>query len=54
MRALARSFYGDLYTSEGVDNINTILRNVEQTISEDMNSKLLEAFSDDEIERALF
>jgi hypothetical protein len=54
MRALARSFFGDLYTSEGVDNINAILMNVEQSVSDEMNSKLLTAFSDDEIERALF
>jgi hypothetical protein len=54
MRALARDFYSDLYASEGVREIDSILDNVMGAVFADMNSKFLEAFSDDEIERALF
>jgi hypothetical protein len=54
MRALAHDFYSNLYASEGVRDIESILDSVTAAVSEDMNSKLLEAFSDDEIEWALF
>jgi hypothetical protein len=54
MRALARDFYSDLYASEGVREIDSILDNVMGAVFADMNSKFLEAFLDDEIERALF
>jgi hypothetical protein len=37
-----------------VREIDSILDNMTGAVSADMNSKLLEAFSDDEIERALF
>jgi hypothetical protein len=54
MRALAHDFYADLYVSEGVRDIESILDRVTSAVSADMNSKLLETFSDDEIEQALF
>jgi hypothetical protein len=54
MRALAHDFYSDLYASEGVRDIESFLDRVTSAVSVDMNSKLLEAFSDDEIERAFF
>jgi hypothetical protein len=54
MRALARSFYADLYASKGINFFNAILISVEQMVYEDMNSKLLVPFSNEEIEQALF
>jgi hypothetical protein len=54
MRALAWDFYSKLYASEEIREIDSILDNMTGAVSADMNSKLLEAFSDDEIERALF
>jgi hypothetical protein len=54
MRALARSFYSNLYASEGANNMQEILDNVETLVSDGMNSKLLAPVSDSEIEKALF
>jgi hypothetical protein len=54
MRALARSFYENLYSSKGANNVNAILDNVETLVSDDMNSKLVAQVTDEEVERALF
>jgi hypothetical protein len=54
MRALARSFYSNLYASEGANNMQEILDNVETLVSDGMNSKLLAPVSDSEIEKAMF
>jgi hypothetical protein len=54
MRALARTFYSNLYRSEGANNMHVILDQVQASVSEEMNLKLLAPFSNEEIERALF
>jgi hypothetical protein len=54
MRELARTFYSNLYRSEGANNMHVILDQVQASVSEEMNLKLLAPFSNEEIERALF
>ena len=54
MRALARSFYASLYTSDGAADMDAILNNVMPAVSDQMNSKLMAPISDVEIEKALF
>ena len=54
MRDLARSFYGNLYSSEGADHLDRILDQIGTFVSPEMNAKLSESVSDKEIEMALF
>jgi hypothetical protein len=54
MRALARAFYANLYSSEGDDNLQVVLDNVLPSVSEEMNQKLASPITDVEIEKALF
>lgn len=54
MRELARNFFLNLYTSEGSNNMNVILNHIVPFVTQSMNDKLKAAFSDNEIERALF
>jgi hypothetical protein len=54
MRALAQDFYLSLYSSEGANNMDSILDLVEPLVSDQMNNKLLKEISNSEIEAALF
>ena len=54
MRALARDFYFELFTSQGVANMDRILDNIHVCVSDNMNNELGAPISDKEIERALF
>jgi hypothetical protein len=40
MQALARSFYAQLYRSEGANNMEAIIDNVPEHVHEEMNQKL--------------
>ena len=54
MRELAASFYERLFTFDGLVGANVLLQNIVPLVTADMNQRLTAAFSDDEIERALF
>jgi hypothetical protein len=54
MRALAHTFYSNMYRSDGANNMHVILDHVQASVSDEMNLKLLALFSDEEIERVLF
>lgn len=54
LHAMACSFYGDLYSSEGATNLEDILQHVHTAVTPEMNSKLVASWTDDEIEQALF
>ena len=54
MRELAASFYLRLFTSDGSAGANVLLQNIVPLVMADMNQGLMAAFSDDEIEQALF
>ena len=51
---MAAAFYEKLFSSEGSAQSERILALFAPIVTHDMNTKLLEAVSDDEIERALF
>jgi hypothetical protein len=54
MREMAQEFYSNLYTSEGSTDMDQILDRISEYVSDDMNEMLTAAFSDSEIETALF
>jgi hypothetical protein len=54
MQALARTFYANLYSPKGANNMQAILDNVTPSVSDAMNQKLTCPILDDEIKRALF
>jgi hypothetical protein len=54
MRDMALHFYQELYSSEGSAQADQVLQLINPVISADMNSKLTGAFTDKEIEEALF
>jgi hypothetical protein len=54
MSEMALGFYQDLYTSEGSNDVDSILDLVEGLVTSEMNQSLIAAFSDKEIEEALF
>ena len=54
MRALAGDFYSELFTSQGVANMDRILDNIAVSVSDNMNNELGAPISDEEIEVALF
>jgi hypothetical protein len=54
MRELALNFYQQLYSSEGSTNADAVLNLINHFVTDEMNQKLTGAFSDKEIEEALF
>jgi hypothetical protein len=54
MRDLAMMFYEQLYTSEGAADMDKVLDQFHSFVTEDMNQKLTAAYSEKEIETALF
>jgi hypothetical protein len=54
MSEMALGFYQNLYTSEGSNEVDSILDLVEGLVTLEMNQALTTAFSDKEIEEALF
>ncbi|XP_073358140.1 uncharacterized protein [Aegilops tauschii subsp. strangulata] len=54
MREVAASLYEQLFSSEGSAGAQDVLSNIAPAVSDDMNAKLIEQFSDQEIEKALF
>jgi hypothetical protein len=54
MQALARSFYAQLYASEGASDMEAILDNISEHVNADINQKLTLPFLDEEIIKALF
>jgi hypothetical protein len=54
MRELATSFYGNLFRSEGVHNMDVVLNSVPVKVSSEMNEKLLLPFTGVEVKEALF
>jgi hypothetical protein len=54
MREMALAFYHSLYSSEGSSNTASILNLINVFVTEEMNLALTAAFSDQEIEEALF
>jgi hypothetical protein len=54
MQALARSFYAQLYASEGASDMEAILYNISEHVNADIKQKLTLPFSDEDITKALF
>ena len=54
LETMATQFYKELYTSEGVSNMNAVLDCVPTKVSAEMNAVLEADFSADEVKRALF
>jgi DNA-directed RNA polymerase specialized sigma54-like protein len=54
MREMAQAFYHSMYSSEGSSNSASILNLINVFVTEEMNLALTAAFSDQEIEEALF
>jgi hypothetical protein len=54
MREMALAFYYSLFSSEGAANMDQILNHIDSFVSDEMNAMLTAAFSDKEIETALF
>jgi hypothetical protein len=54
MRELATSFYGNLFRSEGVHNMDVVLNSIPVKVSSEMNEKLLRPFTGAEVKEALF
>jgi hypothetical protein len=51
---LATVFYKELYTSEGVGNMEAVIGNVPSKVTEVMNSNLIAPFEEKEVKEALF
>lgn len=54
LKELAQEFYKSLYTSEGVNNMEEVLRHVPCKVTPDMNSVLLAPYTESEVKAALF
>lgn len=54
MRALAASFYENLFSSQGSEGADRLLDLMEEVVTLDMNEKLIATITDAEIESALF
>ena len=51
---MATQFYTNLYTSEGVANMDEVLAAVLVKVTSEMNASLEAAYTGDEVKRALF
>ena len=54
MEDLTNGFYRDLYTSEGVHNMDQVLDTVPTKVTVEMNESLNAPYSKDEVKKALF
>ena len=54
LRALANEFYHNLYTSEGVQNMDAVLDHVPRKVSAEMNASLCAPYTNEEVKIALF
>jgi hypothetical protein len=54
MSDLTTSFYQELYTSEGTNNLEAVLSTVPTKVTATMNNCLIAAFSEKEVKEALF
>ena len=54
MANLSTTFYRDLYTSEGTEDMDQLLDSVPVKVTGAMNDDLLKPFSPDEVKSALF
>ena len=54
LRALAKSFYENLYQSEGVQNMEAVLEHVPRKVTAVMNTKLCAPYTTEEVKVALF
>jgi hypothetical protein len=52
-REVTRDFYGNLFRSEGVHNMEAVLGTVPVKVTSEMNNKLLMPFTDLEVKEAL-
>jgi hypothetical protein len=51
LKSIVSRFYEDLYSSEGMEDMDMVLSTVPVKVTAEMNSKLLEPFSEGEVER---
>src|SRR4051812_20849356 len=51
---MATQFYTNLYTSEGVSNMDEVLAAIPFKVTSEMNASLEAAYTGDEVKRALF
>lgn len=54
LKALALAFYKNLYSSEGVANMEAVLMHVPRKVSDEMNASLCAPYSENEVKIALF
>ena len=54
MEAMTNSFYKELYTSEGVENMHQVLDTVPCKVTSEMNEMLNAPYSHSEVKTALF
>ena len=54
MGALASAFYKDLYTSEGTEDMESVLSTVPVKVTVAMNEQLMKPFEKEEVKTALF
>jgi L-lactate utilization protein LutB len=51
---MARSFYRNLYTTEGTTRLEEVLTSVHVSVTQSMNDQLMAGFEDAEVKQALF
>lgn len=54
MGSLIYSFYMNLYTSEGTENMESVLNTVPAKVTPDMNDQLIAPFREQEVKEAIF
>lgn len=54
LKVLANEFYQDLYTSEGVHDMEAVLQHVPRKVTAGMNANLCAPYTSDEVNTALF
>jgi hypothetical protein len=54
LRWMVTNFYKNLYTSEGVHNVDSVLQHVSRKVTPAMNEILCAPFSAEEVKIALF
>ena len=54
LKSIVSQFYENLYTSQGTEDMDRVLSRVPLKVTAEMNSKLLEPFSEGEVKEALF